>query len=521
MCLLHTHHADTILSDAWIKDFFSTNSDGIGVMYSERDELGVPQLVIKKFIARTAKEAIKFYTDNIKGREALVHWRMATHGDIDHDNCHPYEVVPVESGHGIYMMHNGILSEGNYMDKSKSDTWHYIQNYIKPLLDPAMGGNPELAFKKAFEYILGEAIGSGNRFAMMDNEGRTVICNESTGVYWNGMWMSNTYAWSAPSRLTRTGSWSSAGKTFTQGKDNKYYDAALGVTTPEWEEEPDDWYSTYKGGTTTGKYQVPYKANTSSTLNGTKTVVASDGTGKILTTLKTGSKRTRKSKLRQRTDEILARLGSKDTTTQMGTKVRVADVTELEMDAAEEAFKTMDGEQMTEAYCTLSYQDMYSFMKATDVDQFWECMFMGIDKTITQEQLVEYIQYPLRWIAKRPEINPRKINVGSGEDLPVAGGLTQREMDDLNYDLACDDEDDECEFLTNGLTMPTEDEVIEATLPRTGASQQFESVFPMNPLTNRTASVTSITAATHSAVEQQMTGTTATQHIPDQRFNAV
>lgn len=532
MCLLHTHHADTIISDAWIKDFYSTNPDGIGVMYSEKDDEGVPQLVIKKFIARTAKDAVKFYTDNIKGREALVHWRMATHGDVDHANCHPYEVVPIESGHGIYMMHNGILSEGNYMDKSKSDTWHYIQNYIKPLLDPALGGNPQLAYKKAFEYILGEAIGSGNRFALMDNEGRTVICNESTGVYWNGMWMSNTYAWSAPSRLTARGVWSSGGKTFAQGKDNKYYDAAQGLQQPEYMEEPDDWYQTYKGGTTTGKYQVPYKANTNSVTNGTKTVVvATDGTGKVLTTLKSGaSKRLgKRGRKNARVDGIAKLEDNLNSTLGGNTFGKVSNLTDFELDAAEEAFKTMDGENMTEAYCTLSYQDMYTFMKATDVDQFWECLFMGIDKTITQEQLIEYIQKPELWTAKRPEINPRsRINVGSGEDLPIKGNLTQSEMDDLNHELAFDDEDDddgERGFMTNGLAMPTEDQVIQATLPRRlldNASAHFESVFPTNPLT-KPATVTSITtAATHSAVlDQQTSGQTAATYVPDQRFNAV
>jgi len=31
----------------------------------------------------------------------------------------------------------------------------------------------------------------------MDNEGRQAVINQSAGVYWGGLWLSNTYAWSA------------------------------------------------------------------------------------------------------------------------------------------------------------------------------------------------------------------------------------------------------------------------------------------------------------------------------------
>jgi hypothetical protein len=31
----------------------------------------------------------------------------------------------------------------------------------------------------------------------MDNTGRQAVVNQSSGVYWSGLWLSNTYAWSA------------------------------------------------------------------------------------------------------------------------------------------------------------------------------------------------------------------------------------------------------------------------------------------------------------------------------------
>ena len=190
MCLLVTQQYDSpSLTSDWISDFSFSNADGIGAMYAED---GV--LVIKKALFKSDTELQQFFADHIEGRDCAFHFRMRTHGDINLDNCHPYEVLTQEE-HGIdlWMMHNGVLHTGNEADTTKSDTWHYIRDYIRPLLK----GNPDLAFSPVFSELIGDHIGN-NRFVFMDNHGRTAIINEDQGVYWGGRWMSNTYAWSAP-----------------------------------------------------------------------------------------------------------------------------------------------------------------------------------------------------------------------------------------------------------------------------------------------------------------------------------
>jgi hypothetical protein len=92
-------------------------------------------------------------------------------------------------------MHNGILSTGNKANPKMSDTWHYINDYLKPML----AGNPDFAFHPAFKALIEDHIGDSNKFVLMDNEGRQVVINQSAGVYWAGVWLSNTYAWSASS----------------------------------------------------------------------------------------------------------------------------------------------------------------------------------------------------------------------------------------------------------------------------------------------------------------------------------
>lgn len=195
MCLLHTHHPDTVLLFEDIEDYYSYNSDGLGVMYSEPDEAGVPRLIVKKFLPRDARDAFALYEEHIKGREALVHWRWATHGDVNLFNCHPYPVVPMDAEHPLYLMHNGILQCGNASDKSKSDTWHFIEEYLKPLFDPVTGAPIDVAFNEGFVHLLTKVAGYSNKLAMMDDLGRVALTDPNGWHAENGILYSNTYAW--------------------------------------------------------------------------------------------------------------------------------------------------------------------------------------------------------------------------------------------------------------------------------------------------------------------------------------
>jgi hypothetical protein len=190
MCLLLTQSKSSpILSDQWLSDFYSYNQDGVGVMFAHHGEL-----IIKKIIPNTAQEFIDFYRENISGRDCAFHLRMRTHGDIDLLNCHPYEILNrSEHGLDLWLMHNGVLATGNRADITKSDTWHYIQDYLKPML----ASNPDFAFHPSFKALIEDHIGGSNKFVIMDNEGRQTVINQSSGVYWGGLWLSNTYAWTS------------------------------------------------------------------------------------------------------------------------------------------------------------------------------------------------------------------------------------------------------------------------------------------------------------------------------------
>jgi hypothetical protein len=192
MCLITLNTAETRFTKAWLTDFFNHNSDGLGVMYAENGEL-----IVEKFVPKNVKQALKFYATHIEGKDAIVHWRMRTHGDIDTANSHPYEVLN-KKDHGIdlWMMHNGILHDVNDDQQEMSDTWHFIRDTIRPILSEY----PALLHHQAFIELLEERIGESNKLAFMDNLGNRTIVNEHAFVEFNGAKLSNTYAWSSWSK---------------------------------------------------------------------------------------------------------------------------------------------------------------------------------------------------------------------------------------------------------------------------------------------------------------------------------
>lgn len=180
MCILIHHPINTQFAVEQLQDFYNKNPDGFGAIVKRGDTVEVIKSIGK------VDEIIDLYMQQVAKHEAIIHFRMKTHGDIDIANCHPYEVVP-----GIYLAHNGILSTGNAADPKMSDTWHYIQDFLKPMLEH----DPSLLFNVGFQRMIAEHIGNSNKFGFMDQSGRTVIINRTSGIDHQGVWYSNTYAW--------------------------------------------------------------------------------------------------------------------------------------------------------------------------------------------------------------------------------------------------------------------------------------------------------------------------------------
>lgn len=221
MCLLLTGKSNAIRAmylgnPFMIQDVYSSNSDGVGIMYAAGDG---KTLQVEKALPQNVEQA----TDFIKrlpddDRELAMHWRMKTHGNIDLSQCHPYKVED-----GTWLMHNGILHTGNKADVTKSDTWHFIADYLSGLSIDALH-HPGVA------EFMGEFIGS-NRFAIMSGDGRLTVINKDQGIEHDGIWFSNTYAW-MPELFIPT---YSPKKTYSN-----YGGYALGGGHYQWPNEKDD-----------------------------------------------------------------------------------------------------------------------------------------------------------------------------------------------------------------------------------------------------------------------------------------
>ena len=221
MCILIHHTSQTNFDLGHLQDFYSNNSDGFGALVKQPDGVKVIKTV------GNLDEIHELYNNEVKGHEAVIHFRMKTHGDIDLFNCHPYQVTD-----NLWMAHNGILSTGNSADTSKSDTWHYIKNYLQPLL----ARDPNLIHEPAFQALIESHIGYSNKFGFMDSEGRVVIINRKAGVEHLGAWLSNTYAWS-PSKW---GYYSSYGNGHGNRYANAYGDSYrldFGSSNYKWEKQ--------------------------------------------------------------------------------------------------------------------------------------------------------------------------------------------------------------------------------------------------------------------------------------------
>lgn len=123
-----------------LKDAYSSNKDGCGLMYRNGGK------VVTEKGMWTEEEMLE-RVKRLGNREYFLHLRIATHGKINDDNCHPFQV-----GKNYYYMHNGTLTI-DIEDKTRSDTWQFAQflrtiNINNRFLDRLSGliGYNKLAF---------------------------------------------------------------------------------------------------------------------------------------------------------------------------------------------------------------------------------------------------------------------------------------------------------------------------------------------------------------------------------------
>lgn len=115
--------------------------------------------------------------------QAIIHFRLATHGKTDVANCHPFSVSD-----DLAMIHNGIVSIERNVNSNMSDTWHFNELVCKPmhLRDPDFFLRGEVSYTQEMAH-------KGSKFCFLRADGSFAIWNADGGEWESdGHWYSNS-----------------------------------------------------------------------------------------------------------------------------------------------------------------------------------------------------------------------------------------------------------------------------------------------------------------------------------------
>jgi predicted glutamine amidotransferase len=181
---MHREENQPNIERAFFEDVWVKNNDGWGVMWRREDG------TVKTKKGLDFKDFWSLYRGLEKFNvECMIHFRMRTNGDVNLDMCHPYHVFD-----DIYMMHNGIVDYPYHVSNDKSDTWAFIDQMIKPMLE--LSKNPyETIRDPAFMILVEQYIGSTNKLVFVDKYGFNIFNEKAFTKTTFGMNVSNTYAY--------------------------------------------------------------------------------------------------------------------------------------------------------------------------------------------------------------------------------------------------------------------------------------------------------------------------------------
>lgn len=180
MCIICYSPAGTMPTELELVNCNSNNPDGFG--WAIRTHSGI--ITGKTMDSDQAIDQFLDLRQRHIGYDAVYHARITTHGTTSLDNNHPFTVGDKRT----VLVHNGMLP----IDIAKGDTRSDTRIFAEQIL-PARGlgvlDKPK-ARRKLEKWI------SGSKMVIMstrkDLKQDTYILNESSGIWDNGLWYSNS-----------------------------------------------------------------------------------------------------------------------------------------------------------------------------------------------------------------------------------------------------------------------------------------------------------------------------------------
>jgi predicted glutamine amidotransferase len=156
------------ITDQILETCFISNRDGFGLMYIDQNNNLITEKLYTKKLSKI-KKVFKKHLPNIISNVAL-HFRFTTVGTTNNFNSHPFKVLEKSKGDlfDLSLMHNSPAISRLEIDKTKSDTFHFVEYYLKPILK----ANPYLIDNKTFIDDLAKIINAhcDTRVLLLENK---------------------------------------------------------------------------------------------------------------------------------------------------------------------------------------------------------------------------------------------------------------------------------------------------------------------------------------------------------------
>ena len=178
MCLIIHKPKDARIPHDLLRAALTLNHDGWGLM--GLDAAG--EVVLERHGVSEFAQIIRSL-DQHADAELVLHLRQRTRGTDAVENVHPFKL-----GERLYLMHNGTLPL-KLSVPGRSDTWHFVQDILRPL----HGNHAGLLTDPAFIRLLELSLKPDNKLALLDARiGHIALLNREHGAEFEGLWLSNT-----------------------------------------------------------------------------------------------------------------------------------------------------------------------------------------------------------------------------------------------------------------------------------------------------------------------------------------
>lgn len=170
MCLIIAKSAEARISDEILKEAATRNKDGFGIAIATGTEI-----LIEKGLHGV--EALTLLAKKYEDKPCLIHFRLATNGNINQYNCHPFRI-----NDDWVMAHNGIFTIAH--GPNESDTAAFAR-WMRETIRPNEFPN-SIRLRNLFADVL-----NSSKLTFMDKFGNFLYVNFDRGTVRDGAWYSN------------------------------------------------------------------------------------------------------------------------------------------------------------------------------------------------------------------------------------------------------------------------------------------------------------------------------------------